>query len=653
MAISTKVGTFTAPTAAGSRVVTGVGFQPKALWLYAANRASTTGINTGINALGFGVCSATAARACAITSRNGGTTTGNIDEEVRMSTGAYTMLNTFGATFAEAALTSLDADGFTLNFTTAPGTATLIGYLAVGGADITNVAVGDFLTGTATGNVDVTGLGFDNPDMVFLMHVNVGTALPFTSRTGSRLGFGVGISTTKRFANVRMTRDQILNTSCHSQQESNAVLLGLTTAGLQDFIADYSGGITDGFRINFSDAPSATTRIAYLAIKGGSFDCGLETQTTSVTNKDTTTTNTPKAVLFAAAAKTAATGIDDTIDAQTLFGASDATNEAGIGGRTADNVATADVVCEIDSAKVIVKSNIAGTTLAECDATFAANKYNLNWTTADAVATEFGWLSLGDSLGRTLIVPAGRITLSAPAALAAQVVSVTPTARLTLSEPSPQVMSAVGGIAARLTLSAASPDPNAVKAVTAAVAGLNLSAPAATVMAAILATPGRLTLSAPGPIPQAVRTVAATPGRLTLSAPSAVVMEAKVSPSGRLTLSAVSPAVTAMVVAAAGRVNLSAASPTLVAAKTVVTPASRLNLTVPSATLYQAVVASAPQLRLGMPSPTIPGQAVFIITPAGRLNLSVPQVTLVGIGGGPGGPGGHTYLLLRRRRRIP
>lgn len=395
MALSVKAGTIAARTTTGSQGYTGIGFTPKALILFVTNRTST-GVTTSINQIGYGFSSASASRAVAITSRNGGTSTGNIDEESRMAAAAITMLNTFGSLHLEATLTSFDSDGFTLNFTTVTGSANLIGYIALGGSDLTDVWVGDFLTGTSTGDVDVTSPGFA-PDVVVAAHTCLGTALPYTSRTGSRLGFGVGVSASERFASIRTVRDQILNTAAAAKQVGDQFLLGVDTSAAEDFVADYVGAISGGFRINISDAPASTVRVAAMALKGPQFSCGLETQRTSTGTKGTTVAGTPKAALFLAAAKTAGSTLDTATDAQTFIGAADGTNEVSIGGRTADNVATADVYCELDAAKAIVKSSISGTTLAECDATFSAGTVTLDWTTADAVATEFGYLTAADA----------------------------------------------------------------------------------------------------------------------------------------------------------------------------------------------------------------------------------------------------------------
>lgn len=399
MAISVKVGTVALPNnTTGPISYTGVGFQPKALICSVNNRAAA-GVSTAIAQIGFGFSDGTRSRACAFTSRNGGTTTENIDEEVRQAAQVITLLNTFGALHFEAALTSFDADGFTLNVSTATtGQSNLMTYLAIGGDDLTNVYVGDFLTGTSTGNVDVTDPGFA-PDAVIMMHVNDGTALPNTSfDNGTQFGIGVGLSGSSRWGSVRTVLNQTLPTQAASQQESSGILYGLTTTNTQDFVADYSGTITGGFRINISDAPAATVRVMYLALKGGTYSCGLETQATSVTTKSTAVSGTPRGAFFAGTfLKTAAAGINTSIDAYSTFGATDGTNETNNSTRTADAVSTADVMCGLSVTKSLVKRDIAGTIVADADVTFTSGNMNVAWTTADATASQYGYLTIADA----------------------------------------------------------------------------------------------------------------------------------------------------------------------------------------------------------------------------------------------------------------
>lgn len=402
MSISTKVGIVSARTTVGSQAYTGVGFQPEAVIFFASERAGTGG-STAIAQIGMGFASGSAARAVAVTSRNGGTTAATVDEECRMSAAGVTLLNSYGTLVLEATVTSLDADGFTLDFTTVSGHANQIGYLALGGADLTNVAVGDFTTGTSTGNVDVTSPGF-TPDVVLLMHTGVGSALPYTSDTGSTFGFGVGVSASERWASVRQLLTATVPTEAASQQVATAVLLGLTSSNGQDFVADYSGGITNGFRLNFSDAPASSVRVAYLALKGGKFCAGLETQKTSTGTKDTTVTGTPRAALLVGALKTAGSGIDTSSPAITTIGASDGTTQKTVSSGAADAASPSDVYTDLSGVNAIVKCSIDSTRVATGQVSFTAGTMTTNWTTADSTASEFGYLTFGDTLGSSTAV---------------------------------------------------------------------------------------------------------------------------------------------------------------------------------------------------------------------------------------------------------
>ena len=413
MSLLTKVGVVSARTTTGSQAYTGVGFQPEALILFASERAAT-GDSTGIAQVGMGFASASAARAVAFTSRNGGTSAATVDEECRMSASGVVLLDTYGALELEATVTSLDADGFTLNFSTVSGQANQIGYLALGGTDITDVAVGDFTTGTSTGDVDVTGPGF-TPTAVLLMHTGVGSALPYTSDTGSTFGFGVGVSASERWASVRQLRTSTIPTEAAVQQRDDAVLLGLTSSNGQDAVADYSGGITGGFRLNFSDAPAASVRVAYLAIRGAHFCAGLETQKTSTGTKATTVTGTPGAALLVGAWKTAGSGIDTGIDARSTIGASDGTTQTAVSCGAADGVSPSDTFTDLSNSNAIVKSAIDATRLATGQVSFSAGSMTVNWTTADSTAHEFGFVTVGPTMGTSTAITAPTETDSAQA----------------------------------------------------------------------------------------------------------------------------------------------------------------------------------------------------------------------------------------------
>jgi hypothetical protein len=118
-----KVGSFSRDLtlASGTQAITGVGFRPKCVVFFGAvdqgNRTSW-GIDDGTNAF--------------VVSNNSGASAGTFRE----STAGSQWYNVDSANYQVGVIQSMDADGFTLNWTKtgspAAGTAT-IGFLALGG----------------------------------------------------------------------------------------------------------------------------------------------------------------------------------------------------------------------------------------------------------------------------------------------------------------------------------------------------------------------------------------------------------------------------------------------------------------------------------------------------------------------------------------
>lgn len=130
-AIQAKAGTWQQPTATGSQAITGVGFQPDTLILASASSA-TTGAQAQTRP-SYGVARSSTQRAAhggsALNAANPSSAGGILSEAL-----AITHLTGTVTTVAAADLTSMDADGFTLNWTTADATQRNEYYLAFGSA---------------------------------------------------------------------------------------------------------------------------------------------------------------------------------------------------------------------------------------------------------------------------------------------------------------------------------------------------------------------------------------------------------------------------------------------------------------------------------------------------------------------------------------
>ena len=154
MAVSVKVGTITVAStdSVGATQTITVGFQPKLIlfWLMGSSSA-TDAVTNQTSRYGFGVFASTTSRYCVVTPLNTGTVDGLLD------------------------VSAVDSTSFTTIVDDAFATTVRVSYMAIGGSDITDVAVGNYAAPTATGNADITTLGFQ-PDFLLMFGASSTTA---------------------------------------------------------------------------------------------------------------------------------------------------------------------------------------------------------------------------------------------------------------------------------------------------------------------------------------------------------------------------------------------------------------------------------------------------------------------------------------------
>lgn len=148
--IQARVGTITKPTATGSQATTGVGFNPSAL-LLASTMQAAAGETDGIRAsIGFAASSSSRFAV-------GRTSNDNVDPSVEQQRTELAKVH-YGvpAEVTHADLTSFDADGWTLAWTTSFAAEYLVPYLALG-APLSPVHLFELeLNGVAGGWTDIT-----------------------------------------------------------------------------------------------------------------------------------------------------------------------------------------------------------------------------------------------------------------------------------------------------------------------------------------------------------------------------------------------------------------------------------------------------------------------------------------------------------------
>lgn len=403
MPLEFKTGSFTKSTGAApaSQAVTGVGFQPKALILWSvAGLTDNTFRASYFSGIGFAAGTAAADRG-SVGASNEDATVGASNVAGRHAEKVLVFSNLAGnGAFAECDLTSFDSDGFTLNWTTNDANAYIIHYLALGGTDLTNAKVLRWNTPTATGNHAVTGVGF-KPDAVMLIGAGSAANPPssFTTHSPTLSAFdGSG----GQWALGHRSNDNAAMTQENRVKDASLAFLVPSGTGVAaiDAEATWVSMDTDGFTLNFSDAPAAAFRIYALCLKGPRFKAGSFTKSTGGAPASQSVTGvgfTPRGLAFASDMDVVAT--DNRAHNRWGLGFYDGTNEQA-GTRVAENnVAVSNVDAISRSDKVFVKvDNTTATQDAVADGTsLDADGFTLNWTTNDAVATQIFYLAAGDA----------------------------------------------------------------------------------------------------------------------------------------------------------------------------------------------------------------------------------------------------------------
>lgn len=383
-------GTFVKSTSTGSQEINGLGFRPKAVIFYwnrqtadgfASEQSSGIGFTNGPND----------ERAVAI-AENDAADTSNAGRR-KSASQSIIILNSGSPTVGAAAeLTSLNADGFTLNWLINEASADIIHYVAIGGTDITNVDIGSFNVSGSTGSQSVTGVGFQ-PDALLTLHGNIGDL--DTNLSSSSIGFGVATSSSEQGAFTIGSNDgQAANAGKLSTQSTSAVLLNELPGGT-DAVADFTSFDSDGFTINVSNAPQYTWQVFYLAVKGAQFNVGSFSQSVSTGSQDITGVGFQPTGLLTFGVNQV-TGANRTAPSTFSFGtAQTAESQSGIWSEV-DNVDPSDANMYSSSSYILTHASSPSTIDAQARLSrFLDDGFRLIWDTADTTAREVIYFAVG------------------------------------------------------------------------------------------------------------------------------------------------------------------------------------------------------------------------------------------------------------------
>lgn len=430
MPMLTKAGTFNAATAVGAQAITGVGFTPKALILWgvgATNEAEFSSI-WFTQGIGFSTSPTNQYAQSSAAATNGETTIYR-----RLETCAFIQTNnTLVDIVRRANLSSMNSDGFTLNWTIARsnGAYDVVNYLALGGDTLTGASVVNWQMPTSTGIKAVTGVGFQ-PDA--LLHVHAGGVTALTNGGNSvalgALGLGVMTANGNQWATGYIAQSATLNAR---NQESDKCLTLINSTGDIAKQAQFSSMNADGFSLNFGVADTNQQQVISLALKGGAYSAGSLLKSTAAAPVSQAVTGVgfqPSGLLLA--------GVQDTVQATPQtgavrygLGASDGVNEFGT---SIYGAATSTRTNIVKNTKAYIKDTGAKVIAAEADlASMDANGFTLGWTTNDAVETSILYLAMGSAAVPT-VVDASALLVPATATATSPTITATGEANVALT----------------------------------------------------------------------------------------------------------------------------------------------------------------------------------------------------------------------------
>lgn len=389
-----KKGSFQLPTSDTSGQTVTTGFQPIGVLLFATKNTSTGYITDRTTLVGFS--DGTNTRCITAVGYDNQTVANNLSGRGLKTNLSHPYINYAAGAVTDDVLStvaSFTSTGFTVDTSAAAvGKDYIVHYLAWGGSDITNAYVGTILSpATTPASVDHTGFGFQ-PD--FMLISTLGTAAPTEKFTGGRFALGATDGTNQ--VSVIVLDENTIPTQVGYRQLSTRLVDWTDSLGAQLILGEFTSFISDGVRINWTTVPSTQRQVFVLALKGGQYWVGTDTQKTSTGTQSKTGVGFTPSGLLTFGANQVNSGSFSLTSGKFSMGASDGTSEGAIWGEATDNVSTSDVNSASITDKILRHASNPSTTDAEADlSSFDADGYTLNWSAADATAREFLAMAFG------------------------------------------------------------------------------------------------------------------------------------------------------------------------------------------------------------------------------------------------------------------
>jgi len=265
--ISVKAGHFTTGTGS-SKSVTGVGFQPDVV-IFAFARdtdsiSSATSVNNTIRS-SFGFSDGTNDYVMAAFSQDGQANPNGIK---RIAEKCIMDLAGDGSVDGAATVSSMDADGFTLDIDVNFNDNFYVAYLAIK-YDGGGIALGDFNSRTSLGDIVESGLGFD-PGALFLINGGGQTGYA-TTRNNNVMWGGLTSGTSNQWSSGYIDDKRTGNTRCRTINDDGLSLIRWDANDPQALISKIAlkSFDTGGFTMEQTDADLGAYKNMYIAFEVG------------------------------------------------------------------------------------------------------------------------------------------------------------------------------------------------------------------------------------------------------------------------------------------------------------------------------------------------------------------------------------------------
>jgi hypothetical protein len=386
MALLSKAGSFTRAGAAGNQAITGIGFQPKLVFLFESSGSESAG-GSGAR---FTIGAATGASNVFTTSTRSRDAVGTSDTaHIQVSDKIWTEVDISTLTATNSAtFVSMDSDGFTVSWSGAFGGT--VEYFALGG-DSLEALVSYFDMNGSTGNQSVTGVGFQPKAVLFFNCIENTTEGPADN---TQMMIGCGVSSTERWsmsfwdddgAGTMISSDRITASKCIARYNDSAAVVEADLVSLD----------SDGFTINITTALAC--RMQFIALGGAiNVKAGITQQPSAAGDVSESGFGfQPSCAIFAGVGASSL----DTITAapRPNWGVVDSSlAEIQMALSIRDNHTTSAVRKVVTQGNAISKIAIASTTI-EAQAqmqSFDSDGMTLNWSAANATQSRHGFLAL-------------------------------------------------------------------------------------------------------------------------------------------------------------------------------------------------------------------------------------------------------------------